>query len=500
MTELHLGSTGIHRIDGEALKEYALLECLWLNGNKISRVIGLEHSWRLKELYLHDNAIISIISPSCSLWHLKHLELLDLSNNLLQGLTPTLEALQTKLNLTSLNLSGNPLCFEALYRLTAIHKLKSLKIFDCLTVTNEQREEAKAHFLVRSDPRPMAFGGRVEPFTPLPLVKGKLSATEALLASQVAVNRRRQERQEAERHATSLREAARPAFDYSFRVGSMDATLTSKGKDPASSRMHKDRGAPTRSSAFEFVPRGRVPALRIKAGPLMLSERAVDAAAKAAGSFSSGPVQVYISFSDWGSLRQPVTSRTIDTSVYRKLPANPNAELVPNLRTDEELISASAAYERLTQLMETGPEDKIAISATLCEATTGRALASSRLSVADLVRCRGHDRSVSAVLVLAPKNKGLRGDEPFATVDVSILSDWGTSRGGRPVGCLPKAELPPAVVDARARARNLRDLKDFVAFSTWSKDFPPEPAPGSLPQGLSPRRQSNAVPKFISAI
>jgi hypothetical protein len=90
-------------------------------------VLGIEHNWRLKELYLHGNAITSVTAPSCSLWKLKHLERLDLGGNLLQGLVATLEALQPKLGLSDLNLAGNPLCNESGYRLCAIHMLPQLK-------------------------------------------------------------------------------------------------------------------------------------------------------------------------------------------------------------------------------------------------------------------------------------------------------------------------------------------------------------------------------------
>ena len=74
MTDLYLGGGGIEAIDGKALEEYESLECLWLNDNQISKVQGLGRAFRLKELYLQNNAIVSISSPSCSLRHIKFLQ------------------------------------------------------------------------------------------------------------------------------------------------------------------------------------------------------------------------------------------------------------------------------------------------------------------------------------------------------------------------------------------------------------------------------------------
>jgi len=74
MTDLYLGGGGIEAIDGKALEEYESLECLWLNDNQISKVQGLGRAFRLKQLYLQNNAIVSISSPSCSLRHIKFLQ------------------------------------------------------------------------------------------------------------------------------------------------------------------------------------------------------------------------------------------------------------------------------------------------------------------------------------------------------------------------------------------------------------------------------------------
>jgi hypothetical protein len=575
MTELHLGRSGLERIDGQALLQYPSLERMWLNGNRIARVIGLEHSWRLKELYLQDNAITSILSPSCSLWHLRHLEKLDLSNNLLQGLTPTLDALKTKLSLTNLNLSGNPLCEEAFYRLSTLHQLRSVTLLDASSVTADERKRASDLFSPPKDKSPRGFGSRVQPYDPVSLVRGRPSAAEALLAAQVASNERRRVRAEAESKAAGIREAVRPSFDYAYTAGgATDATQasppTSKefdsvpakhagGRDPDPT--HK-RAPGLSSSRFEFVPRGRVPSLRVRAGALTLSSKALAAAAEAAGTQGGGSSPVYVTFNAWGALSQPLISRILNTSVYLRLPASRTPEMKPSLRTDEELISAAAGYERLTQLLATGPEELIAVTVTLCEAISGRPLASARVPVGEIVRDCGRDRAVHhARLELGACGVGGKGvgdlggagagamrlgvggtgaakpgergqgtggeglgrlqsagpgadrhgaggqgsvapdaDVPFATLALIVMTDWGTSQLIRPTGCLPKPELPAAVAEARARAANVREMKDYVAMATWAGEQPPQPPLGSLPQGMPRLSGGTGVARVVRAV
>ena len=88
------------------------LEVLWLNDNKLSKLKGLEHNFRLKQLYLHNNRLATITNASCCLPKLHHLELLQLENNLLQDLKATLKVLQGLPFLTHLYLAGNPLANE----------------------------------------------------------------------------------------------------------------------------------------------------------------------------------------------------------------------------------------------------------------------------------------------------------------------------------------------------------------------------------------------------
>ncbi len=83
---------------------------LYLNGNHLGTVKGLEHNFRLKKLYLQNNQITTL-TGSC-LPQLRALELLNLSQNCLKDLEGTIDALQGLQSLTYLDMSGTGGCVE----------------------------------------------------------------------------------------------------------------------------------------------------------------------------------------------------------------------------------------------------------------------------------------------------------------------------------------------------------------------------------------------------
>ena len=85
------------------------LEVLWLNNNNLKAVTGLDTSFRLKELYLHNNSIKSLDG---SIKHLPHLRTLTLYNNELSDLDVTLEHFNSMVYLQHLELFQNPLSEE----------------------------------------------------------------------------------------------------------------------------------------------------------------------------------------------------------------------------------------------------------------------------------------------------------------------------------------------------------------------------------------------------
>ncbi len=62
-TELYLGSQGLEQLDG--FTPLVNLERLWLDGNKLRAISGLEANVRLKELYVQVGALEARRPASC---------------------------------------------------------------------------------------------------------------------------------------------------------------------------------------------------------------------------------------------------------------------------------------------------------------------------------------------------------------------------------------------------------------------------------------------------
>ena len=147
LTELFCANSGVTRLEPDKMLRFMNLEVLWLNDNKLSKLKGLEHNFRLKQLYLHNNRLATITNASCCLPKLHHLELLQLENNLLQDLKATLKVLQGLPFLTHLYLAGNPLANEHNYRASIIYALPQLELLDSSIVTTAERDAYAACYV-----------------------------------------------------------------------------------------------------------------------------------------------------------------------------------------------------------------------------------------------------------------------------------------------------------------------------------------------------------------
>jgi Leucine-rich repeat (LRR) protein len=123
--EVYLGRRGIQMLVN--FDHFKNLEVVWLNGNKLKTIEGLDSNFRIKELYLHDNQIKSLEG---SLKNLLHLRTLALYNNELSDLDGVLKYFEGMTYLVHLELHDNPLSEEQHYKRRVVHALKRLQIFD----------------------------------------------------------------------------------------------------------------------------------------------------------------------------------------------------------------------------------------------------------------------------------------------------------------------------------------------------------------------------------
>ena len=136
-TELHMASKRIQVIAG--FEPFVNLEVLWLNDNRLHFLEDLDTNVRVRELFVHDNALRTLQG---SISKFKFLNVLNVSNNRLHGLHATLDILSTFQYLRHLELFGNPLSEETDYRLHVLKRMPWLEVFDRHAVTPEELQHA----------------------------------------------------------------------------------------------------------------------------------------------------------------------------------------------------------------------------------------------------------------------------------------------------------------------------------------------------------------------
>ncbi|XP_053088423.1 leucine-rich repeat-containing protein 9 isoform X1 [Pangasianodon hypophthalmus] len=158
---LHLGYNGISNLSDVQLSRLSGLRALFLQGNEIVQVEGLDGLSLLRELVLDQNRVKTLsekwfsshtrlIELSLndnrlrSLTHLQltHLQRLHLSNNKLQDITE-LDKLEVLTSLVELSVVGNPVARRSLHRPSVVLRLPQLQVLDGITVTLEERTRAE---------------------------------------------------------------------------------------------------------------------------------------------------------------------------------------------------------------------------------------------------------------------------------------------------------------------------------------------------------------------
>uniref|UniRef100_A0A2K5C019 Leucine rich repeat containing 9 n=1 Tax=Aotus nancymaae TaxID=37293 RepID=A0A2K5C019_AOTNA len=161
---LHLGYNGICNLIQLQLNRLTNLKFLFLQGNEISQVEGLDNLVVLQELVVDHNRIrafndSAFAKPSSLLaLHLEEnrlrelgklqslvkLEKLFLGYNKIQDITE-LEKLDVISSLRELTVYGNPICRKMLHRHMLIFRLPNLQMLDKIPVNSDDRAKAEFH-------------------------------------------------------------------------------------------------------------------------------------------------------------------------------------------------------------------------------------------------------------------------------------------------------------------------------------------------------------------
>ncbi|KAI4885617.1 hypothetical protein NFI96_019058, partial [Prochilodus magdalenae] len=169
---LHLSYNSISSLGDLQLSRLTNLKVLFLQGNDIVQVEGLEGLRNLRELALDKNRLKSVSSTSFSFQvallelHLSENRLRDLShlhplgqlrslhldNNKLQDVAE-LEKLEVLPSLIELSVVGNPVARRCLHRSVVVLRLPGLQVLDGITVTLEERTRAELMYAEAQDNR-----------------------------------------------------------------------------------------------------------------------------------------------------------------------------------------------------------------------------------------------------------------------------------------------------------------------------------------------------------
>lgn len=136
-TEAYLSDIGATSIS-DNFNRFENIEVVWFNGNRLSRLENLETNFRIREVYVQNNTLVSL----AGLKSLKFLRVLLASDNQLRNLDKQLSLLSRFAFLNKLDLFGNPVSEEPDYRLRLIFHIPQVEILDRHTVKVPERIKA----------------------------------------------------------------------------------------------------------------------------------------------------------------------------------------------------------------------------------------------------------------------------------------------------------------------------------------------------------------------
>lgn len=184
--EVYLSNRGASDLS-DKFTDFPNLEVIWVNGNRLARLNNLQVNFRIKEVYVQDNRLVSLTGIS----NLKFLNVLMARSNQLRNLDKQLDLLERFAFLKKLDLSGNPVAEEPDYRLRVIYRLPQVEILDSRVVTGPERlraEEVVPNLDKAAPPKPAGSRRKGQ----------QVSILEKLCSSESkSIARRRQEAQDA---------------------------------------------------------------------------------------------------------------------------------------------------------------------------------------------------------------------------------------------------------------------------------------------------------------
>jgi Leucine-rich repeat (LRR) protein len=130
--EIFLANRGGNKISDQ-FSRFPNVEVVWLNSNRLLFLNNLQSNFRIQEIYVQDNHLVSLEG----IRHLKFLRVLLASNNHLRNLDKQLSLLKKLAFLKKLDLFGNPLAEEPDYRLRCLFFVPQLDILDRHVIKDE---------------------------------------------------------------------------------------------------------------------------------------------------------------------------------------------------------------------------------------------------------------------------------------------------------------------------------------------------------------------------
>ena len=415
LTEMYAGNRGVTMLDSTAMARFPSLEILWLNDNKLTKLKGIEANFRIKHLFLHNNAIATVCNASCCLLQLRHLETLQLANNQLQDLKSTLGVISQLPFLKKLQLAGNPLEAEASYRDAIIFAVPTLEQLDSAMVTPFERAAAVKFFTAKRIEKPIAFGTIPKIWDkPRKIAIGERSEGERILGIEIAASTRRRTHDAELRRVLEDRQRQNPSFE--MRIAKASSSLLSA-----------QCGRPALDAAsFAFVARGRVPQLLLRLGDLGLMPQAQEAAESVGGAGAT----VYIAATCLELQRSPWRTESVHPAqfaggVRARVRAEDGGRFEAFLFPTE--VYAKAYDKVLTQL-QAGMPETLCVNIALRESTTHTPIASAKLPLALLLSATATEKEFrfDATPLLPPHASAHDATPaPLAILDASIVTDWG---------------------------------------------------------------------------